>query len=44
MMKFRFLRAACAAAVCLVVLPTLAHAQSAIGGTVKDASGALTVP
>src|SRR5262245_64610687 len=30
-----------AAAVCLVMLPSIAHAQSAIGGTVKDATGAV---
>src|SRR4051794_15600767 len=40
MMKFRFLRTAFALA-CIVALPTLARAQSAIGGTVKDASGAV---
>ncbi|MCU1382901.1 MAG: hypothetical protein JWL71_1598 [Acidobacteria bacterium] len=41
MTKFRFLRGAFAALVCVVALPTLAHAQSAIGGTVKDSSGAV---
>src|SRR6478752_3884791 len=30
-----------AALVCVAALPTLAHAQSAIGGTVKDATGAV---
>src|ERR1043165_5065871 len=30
-----------AALVCIVALPAVAHAQSAIGGTVKDASGAV---
>jgi hypothetical protein len=30
-----------AALVCIVALPTVARAQSAIGGTVKDTSGAV---
>ena len=40
-MKGRSLRQLFAALVCVAALPTLAHAQSAIGGTVKDATGAV---
>src|ERR1043165_1503248 len=40
-MKRRSLRQLLAALVCVAALPTLAHAQSAIGGTVKDATGAV---
>ena len=41
MKHFRFLRLALAALICVVAPPSLAHAQSAIGGTVKDTSGAV---
>src|SRR5258708_28876438 len=41
MLSSRFLRAAFAELVCVVLVPSLAHAQSAIAGTVKDASGAV---
>jgi hypothetical protein len=40
-MNGRSLRQLFAALVCVAALPTLAHAQSAIGGTVKDATGAV---
>jgi len=40
-MTGRRMRQLLAALVCVVALPTLAHAQSAIGGTVKDATGAV---
>jgi len=40
-MTGRFLRRMCAAVACVVLLPALAQAQSAIGGTVKDATGAV---
>ena len=41
MMKFRLVRWAFAMLVCVVGLPAAARAQSAIGGTVKDTSGAV---
>jgi hypothetical protein len=41
MKHFRFLRMALAALICVVALPSVARAQSAIGGTVKDTSGAV---
>ena len=37
----RFLGVAWAALICVVALPSVARAQSAIGGTVKDTSGAV---
>jgi len=40
-MMSRLSRCVNAALACVAVLPTLAHAQSAIGGTVKDATGAV---
>jgi hypothetical protein len=40
-MNGRSLRQLFAALVCVAALPTLAHAQSAIAGTVKDATGAV---
>ena len=40
-MKGRYLRQLFAALVCVAALPTIAQAQSAIGGTVKDATGAV---
>src|ERR1700675_904499 len=40
-MTRRFMGLVVAALACLVLLPTAAHAQSAIGGTVKDTSGAV---
>ena len=41
MMKVRLVRWALATVVCVMALPTAARAQSAIGGTVKDTSGAV---
>ncbi len=41
MTRWRFGRSVLAAAICLWLLPAAARAQSAIGGTVKDASGAV---
>src|SRR5256886_8966125 len=41
MTKLRCLRGVFAALVCIAALPAIAHAQSAIAGTVKDTSGAV---
>src|SRR4249919_1591938 len=41
MKQLRFVRMAFGALICVLALPSLAHAQSAIGGTVKDTSGAV---
>ena len=40
-MKRRFMALVVAALACLVLVPTVAHAQSAIAGVVKDTSGAV---
>ena len=40
-MTRRFMALVVAALACLVLLPTVAHAQSAIAGVVKDTSGAV---
>ncbi len=40
-MTRRFMVLVVAALACLVLLPTVAHAQSAIAGVVKDTSGAV---